>query len=373
MPVPEHSSPAPSTSARHAGSAGAPRPTVPPPASTELSAFLAALPKVELHLHLLGAASVDTVLDLARRHPRSGVPVEREELARFYAFRDFARFIDVYSAVNALVRRPGDIAALVTGLGRSLAAIGVRYAEVTVTPLSHLAQGIAPQDLADALTEGRAAVRERDGVELAWVFDVAGELGPEPAWDALGWVLRYRPEGTVGFGLGGPEVGVGRAQFARHFAVARDAGLHSLPHAGETTGPATVWSALRDLGAERIGHGITAVSDPRLLDHLAEHRIALEVCPTSNLRTGAVPDLADHPLPRLLQAGVPVALSSDDPGMFDTDLAREYRVATDVLGLRPSDLAHLARTAVEVSYCPEPLRSALLGAVDDALPPGDRS
>lgn len=337
------------------------------PARTELSAFLAALPKVELHVHLLGSASVDTVLELARRHPQAGVPLDPEALARFYAFRDFAHFIDVYAAVNALVRRPSDVTALVTGLGRDLAAVGVRYAEVTVTPLSHLAQGIAAQELADALTEGRTAVRDRDGVELAWVFDIAGELGPGPAWDTLTWVLRHRPDGTVGFGLGGPEVGVGRAQFTRHFTLAREAGLHSLPHAGETTGPATVWSALHDLGADRIGHGINSVTDPRLLDYLAEHRITLEVCPTSNLRTGAVPELAGHPLPRLLQAGVPVALSSDDPGMFDTDLVREYRVAAEVFGLLPAELAHLARTAIEASYCPEPLRTALLRDVDDVV------
>lgn len=337
------------------------------PARADLSTFLTALPKVELHIHLLGATSVTTVLELARRHPHLGVPTEPEALARFYAFRDFSHFIHVYGAVNGLIKQASDVTALVTGLGRDLAAVGVRYAEVTVTPLSHLAQGLAAQDLADALTTGRAAVRDRDGVELAWVFDIDGDLGPQAAWDTLAWVLRHRPEGTIGFGLGGPEVGVGRAQFTRHFTIAREAGLHSLPHAGETTGPATVWSALHDLGAERIGHGISAVTDPRLLDHLAERSITLEVCPTSNLRTGVVPDLAAHPLPRLLHAGVPVALSSDDPGMFNTDLLREYRLAADVFGLLPAELAHLARTAIEASYCPEPLRTDLLTGVDEAL------
>lgn len=335
--------------------------------SFDLSSFLLALPKVELHVHLLGATSVPTVLELARRHPDSGVPLEERELADFYAFRDFAHFIDVYGAVNALVRKPEDVTALVVGLGRDLAAVGVRYAEVTVTPVSHLAVGIAPQALADALTEGRRQVRAHHSVELAWVFDVPGELGVPAAWEKLTWVLQHRPDGTVGFGLGGPEVGVGRAQFIRPFTVAREAGLHSLPHAGETTGPATVWSALHDLGAERIGHGIHAVTDPRLLDYLAEHHITLEVCPTSNVRTGAVEDIEAHPLPRLLQAGVPVALSSDDPGMFDTDLIREYRIAAEVFGLLPAEIAQLARDAVHASYCPDPLRGSLLNDIDTAV------
>ncbi len=255
-----------------------------------LSAFLHALPKVELHVHLVGSASVPTVLGLAARHGRrAAVPTDPDELAAFYTFRDFAHFIDVYQAVNALVSTPADVTDLVVGLARDLAAGSVRYAEVTVTPVSHLAVGIDAGALAEALVEGRERARTEHGVELGWIFDTAGELGVDAAWATLDWVRTHRPDGTVGFGLGGPEIGVDRAAFAGPFAAAREAGLRSLPHAGETTGPATVWSALRDLGAERIGHGIGAVTDPALLEHLAEHRIPLEVCPTSNLRTGAVP------------------------------------------------------------------------------------
>ena len=172
-------------------------------------------------------------------------------------------------------------------------------------------------------------------------------------------MLAHRPAGTVGFGLGGPEIGIERAAFAGPFAAARDAGLRSLPHAGETTGPATVWSALRDLGAERIGHGIGAVDDPALVGYLAEHRIPLEVCPTSNLRTGAVPELAAHPLPRLLRAGVPVTLNTDDPGMFGCDLIGEYRLAHDVLGLTRAELLTVTRTALDASSCPADLRAEL--------------
>ena len=254
-----------------------------------IDAFLRALPKVELHVHLVGSASLRTVAALAVRNGGGPVPTDPDALAEFYRFRDFAHFIQVYAQVNALVRTSDDVEILVLGLARDLAANTVRYAEVTVTPMSHVHAGIDPAALAEALTAGRERARSEHGVELSWIFDTAGEFGVDSAWDTLAWVLAHRPPGTVGYGLAGPEVGVDRAQFTRPFSAAREAGLHSLPHAGETTGPATVWSALHDLGAERIGHGIQAVTDPRLLDHLVEHRIALEVCPTSNVRTGPSP------------------------------------------------------------------------------------
>ena len=176
--------------------------------------------------------------------------------------------------------------------------------------------------------------------------------------------MRYRPAGTVGIGLGGPEVGVRRADFAPAFRVARDAGLHSNPHAGETVGPAEVWAALRELGAERIGHGIGAAQDPVLLDYLASHGIALEVCPTSNVCTGAVPSLAEHPLPTLLAAGVPVTLATDDPGMFHTSLNDEYLRCHQAFGLTAAGLAGLARAGARAAFCPEPTRRAILAEID---------
>ncbi|MCO7193158.1 MULTISPECIES: adenosine deaminase [Pseudonocardia] len=337
---------------------------------TDITTFLRALPKVELHVHLVGSASVSTVAALARRHGPGAVPQDPAALADFYTFRDFAHFIDIYQQVNALVRTSADVVDLVVGLAYDLAAGAVRYAEVTVTPMSHLHAGIDPGALGDALTTGRERARTEHDVELGWVFDCAGELGVDNAWDTLAWVLRHRPDGTVGFGLGGPEIGVGRAQFTGPFTAAREAGLHSLPHAGETTGPATIWSALHDLGAERIGHGIHAVTDPRLLDYLTKHRIALEVCPTSNLRTGAVPSMQAHPLARLVQWGVPVTLNTDDPGMFGCDLVGEYLVAHEQFGLTPAELVLLARNAVEAAFCSAELRTELHADITTVPLPG---
>lgn len=326
--------------------------------------FIAALPKVELHVHLVGSASMDTVLELAQRHPDRGVPTDAEALREFYEFTDFAHFIQVYIRVNSLVTTGVDVTALVLGLAADLARNNVRYAEVTVTPVPHLLMGIDPDELAEALTAGRRAARERFGVELAWVFDIPGGL---ELFDGLGtvlWVLAHRPEGTVGFGLGGAEEGIPRERFVRSFTLARDAGLRLVPHAGETTGPDTVWSALRNLNAERIGHGTSAITDPALVAHLVEHEIPVEVCPTSNLCTRAVPTIAEHPLPRLLEARVPVTLATDDPGMFHTDLNREYLLCHEHFGLSRTELAELSRAGVRAAFCSDDLKRGLLAEIE---------
>jgi aminodeoxyfutalosine deaminase len=329
----------------------------------DLTRFFSELPKTELHVHLVGAASVDTVLELARRHPDSSVPTHRDQLSAYYEFTDFAHFIEVYVSVNALVREAADVEALVVGAARDMAAQTIRYAELTVTPDGHLLMGIPPDALAEALTAGRRRAHDEHGVELAWVFDVPGELGLVSGERTIDWVERYGPEGAVGFGLGGPEIGVPRAQFADVFTRARDLGLHSVPHAGETTGPDTVREAIDVLKAERIGHGINSAADPELLKRLAGDGIVLEVCPTSNLRTRAVASLAEHPLPLLLQAQVPVTLGSDDPGMFDTTLVSEYVRAAEVMGVSTSDLVDIARTGVHRSYAPDWLKQQILGEI----------
>ena len=334
------------------------------PRPDDLTGWIAALPKVELHVHLVGSASVPTVLELARRHPDSGVPTDEAALRDFYTFTDFAHFIEVYIAVSALVRTADDVEALAGGVLADLAGQQVRYVELTVTPDSHLLMGIEPDGVAEALARARARARAELGLEVSWTFDIPGELGLESGERTIDWVERFAPEGSIGFGLGGPEIGVPRPQFADVFARARALGLASLPHAGETTGPETVWDAVRVLGAQRIGHGIAAAQDPALLAHLAEHRIPLEVCPTSNVCTRAVESLEQHPWQRLVDAGVTLTLNSDDPGMFATTLDHEYAVAHDVFGVDRAGLVGLARTALDVSYAPDDVRRRVARELD---------
>jgi aminodeoxyfutalosine deaminase len=332
--------------------------------TADITPFVAGLPKAELHVHMQGAASVETVLGLSRRYPEVGLPQDAQAMREFYRFTDFANFISVYVAVAQLVRTADDVYDLALGLGRDLAAVNVRYAEATVTADSHLAVGIAPDALSDALTRGRADAMARHGVELAWVFDIDGEYGLPSGERLLSWCTSFLPEGSIGFGIGGREADVPRSEFAGLFHRAKDLGLHSVPHAGETVGPEEVWSSIDALGAERVGHGIAAARDPELMAALVDRGIALEVCPTSNVCTGAVADLDRHPFPVLRDAGVRVTINTDDPGMFSTDLNREYVIAHEVFGLDALALTELARESVNSSFAPEGSKSRILVEID---------
>jgi aminodeoxyfutalosine deaminase len=338
-------------------------------APPDLTDFIRGLPKAELHVHQVGSASPRIVSELAARHPGT-VPSDLEELRRFYEFRDFAHFIEVYLAVVALVRTPEDVHYLTYEIARDMATgQQLRYAELTCTPFT----SVRPDDPSvgmpiEAYTEAIETARleaERDfGLVLRWIYDIPGEFGLPSAEATLSYALDHRPEALVAFGLGGPEIGVPRGQFQPVFDAARAAGLHSVPHAGETTGPETVWESLRLLGAERIGHGTSSAQDPALLAHLAETGVALEVCPSSNVATRAVPSLAEHPITTFREAGVVVTVNSDDPPMFSTTLNREYAIAADLLGLDAAGVADLARAAVRASFAESAVKTRVLAEID---------
>lgn len=335
---------------------------------TDLSTFIAGLPKVELHVHHVGSASPRIVAELAARHEgRSPVPADPAALADYFAFRDFAHFVEVYLSVVDLIRDQEDVWLLTHEVARELARQQVRYAELTITPYSHVNRGIPAPAFCEAIEDARKRAAADFGIELRWCFDIPGEAGLPAAEETLRISLDERPDGLISFGLGGPEVGVPRPQFKPYFDQARAAGLRSVPHAGETTGPQTVWDALRDLAAERIGHGIAAAEDPKLLEFLAERQIALEVCPTSNVRTRAVPLIEEHPLPRLVEAGLLVTINSDDPPMFGTTLNDEYAVAARLLGLGPQGVAALARNAVVASFLDPASKQRIAGEIDAHL------
>lgn len=338
--------------------------------SHPLAAFVRGLPKAELHVHHVGSASERIVSELAERHPGT-VPSDPVELRKFYEFRDFGHFIEVYLAVVDLLKEPEDIRLLTYEVARELAqGQNVRYAELTCTPYTSVlpheeGRGMAIEAYTEAIEDARVAAERDFGLTMRWIYDIPGESGLPAADETLRFALDHAPAGLIGFGLGGPEVGVARPQFQPHFQAARAAGLRSLPHAGETTGPQTVWDALTLLGADRIGHGTTAVQDPALLAHLAEHRIPLEVCPSSNVATGAVASLAQHPLKAFRDAGVVVTINSDDPPMFNTTLNREYEIAADLLDLDERGVADLATAAVDASFAPDAVKVGLRAEIAD--------
>ncbi|MFB7177090.1 adenosine deaminase [Streptomyces sp. NPDC056257] len=331
---------------------------------TDLHPFIAGLPKAELHVHHVGSASPRIVAELASRHPDSKVPTDPEALADYFTFTDFAHFIEVYLSVVDLVRTPDDVRTLTFEVARDMARQNIRYAELTITPYSSTRRGIDERAFMEAIEDARKAAEAELGVILRWCFDIPGEAGLEAAAETARLAVDLRPEGLVSFGLGGPEIGVPRPQFKPYFDAARAAGLHSVPHAGETTGPETVWDAIRELGAERIGHGTSSTQDPELLAYLAEHRIALEVCPTSNIATRAVTDLDQHPVKEMVAAGVLVTINSDDPPMFGSDLNNEYAVAARLLDLDERGLAQLAKNAVEASFLDPAGKARIIAEID---------
>jgi aminodeoxyfutalosine deaminase len=341
------------------------------PTASSLTDFIARLPKAELHVHHVGSASARIVSELAERHP-GAVPSDPDALREFFAFRDFAHFIDVYLSVVDLLRTPEDIRYLTYEVAREMAeGQRIRYAELTCTPYTSVLPrqgrpGIAIEAYTEAIEDARVAAERDFGLVLRWIYDIPGESGVPSADATLAYALDHRVDALVGFGLGGPEIGVARAQFQPHFDAARAAGLHSVPHAGETTGPETIWESLRLLGAERIGHGTSAAQDPALLAHLAETGIALEVCPSSNVATRAVTSLDEHPLRVFVDAGVTVTINSDDPPMFGTTLNQEYAVAAHLLGLDEAGIADLARAAVRASFAEEDLKTRVLTEIDGA-------
>ena len=326
------------------------------PATTD-EEFVDALPTHELHVHLEGSMPPETLLALARRHGTPGLPRDLDGIRRMYEFRDFDHFIATYLTVVENLRDTEDFRLLTEAVLDRLAEQGVRYAEITWTPVIHTGRGLAVADVFAGLEAAREAAEARGGPVVRWVTDLPGHLGTEAAEETLDLVLRLGggvpPDSVVGFGLGGPEVD--RRPFARAFARARAAGLRSLPHAGEATGPASVRAALDHLGAERIGHGIAIAQDPALMAEVAERGVVVEVCPTSNLRTRVVASYAEHPLLRMIQAGVAVTVNSDDPPMFGTSIRQEHLACLHELGLSRAQLVACTRTAATAGSAPAAL------------------
>jgi len=315
---------------------------------------------------------MSTVLELARRHPDgqgTGVPRTEEGLREFYAFRDFPHFIDVYTAVRALLTEPEDIADLVRGVARNLAAQNVRYVEFQDAPIELQRNGMSQAVITEALDIGARDALTEYGVRIGYIFDFPGQTAGEDAIPTLEHALTAPPQALVGLGIGGIEAG--RAPYTDVirdvFGAAAAAGLHCVPHAGETTGPESVWEAIEHLHAERIGHGINAMRDPRLVDFLRERQLPVDVSPTSNVCTRQVAELAEHPLPAMLDAGLYVTLNSDDPAMFGTSLSNEYLAAAQVLGLPAAELAALADNAVRASFLDDVTKQALRGEIAAVL------
>jgi len=343
-----------------------------------LMPFIQRLPKAELHVHLEGAISPRTVLELARRHSRLDLLPARSEagLQKWFTFRDFPHFLKVYLAIQDLLRTPDDFALIAYELGADMAAQNILYREATFTPYTHTDfqdKGLTIQDLLDGLEQGRRRAQQEFGVEMRWVFDIPRNFSfinpqsvynPAPAEKTLEYALLGKAYGVVGLGLGGSEINAPAQPFAPVFEAERRAGLWSVPHAGETMGPVSVWEAIDCLGAQRIGHGVRSIQDPLLVKTLAERGIVLEINPTSNIRLHIYEDYALHPFRQLDKAGVIVTVNSDDPALFNSSLSQEYCILSQYFGYKEPDLIRIARNAFLHSAAEEPVKSRLLQQFD---------
>lgn len=320
----------------------------------DISAAIRALPKAELHLHLEGSIRPRTAVELAARH---GVPLTEQEAAARYQYTDFLGFLEAFKWVTAFLREPADYALITRRLGEELLAQSVVYAEVTVALGVLLWRNQQPEPVFDAIW-GVAQELEPRGLALRWIPDGTWQFGAEAALGAARAAVRAKDHGVIAFGMGGDEMAIPYREFRAAYDVASEAGLRRVAHAGEIGPPQHVRDAVELLGAERIGHGIATMHDAALADLLTARRIPLEVCPVSNICTGALAKqlgkasaaLAEHPLKQLAERGVPVTLSTDDPAMFHTDLLSEYANCTSVMGFSTANVLRLMEASFEHSF-----------------------
>jgi aminodeoxyfutalosine deaminase len=328
-----------------------------------LPKHIASLPKAELHLHLEGSIEPADVRTLAARQ---GIQVVEEEVRQRYAYRDFTAFLDAFKWVTSYLKEPRDYALITRSLAGHLLSQGVVYAEVTLSVGVMLLRKQRPEANFEAILRESESFEGR-GLHLNWIFDATRQFGAEAAMRVVDAARNARSKKIVAFGIGGDELSVETREFRPVYDKAEEMGLYKLMHAGELGGPSRIREAIELLGVQRIGHGISAIHDPALMDLLAERRIPLEICPASNLRTGALAALLqrsgvtieNHPLPQILRHGIPVALSTDDPAMFHTTLSEEYESGCQ-MGLTPNELAHLATMSFEHAFLSETQKRAFL-------------
>ena len=321
---------------------------------------LLTLPKAHLHVHLEGSIRARTLSEIANRH-RLELPACAEH---GYRFRDFADFNLQYRVIRSCLQEAQDFRRVAFELCQDEAAQGVHYAEVTFTLGAH-GPRLGSWDMPlESVLEGFAQGEQAFGIKCRVIVDHGRSKPRELAWQALRAALRYRDLGVVGFGLGGDEKHPPE-QFGEVFHAAIDGGLHSVPHAGETSGPESIRGAIHALRAERIGHGISVLDDEMLVGELKTRGIALEVCLTSNVAIPArVPSIDRHPLPDLMAAGLTVTINADTPAIFAAPIASEYQLARDTFGLDDAALAGLAQASVTASFADAATKTSLRRAID---------
>ena len=322
---------------------------------SSIRSYVHHLPKVELHLHLEGSVQPETLRELSRNKSMLRREVGNwvsERRRQSFRYGNFQSFLKAFGVVTLLLKTPEDYALATTRLMEWLKTQNIKYAEVIFSAGVVLWKKQSVEAVFDAISAAAAEAETRPGVRVRWIMDAIRHFGVEHAREVLGWAIRYRERGVVAFGIGGDEKRGPAELFTNVYREAREAGLRLTAHAGEAVGPESIRKAVELLGAERIGHGLTAIQDPSVMALLGERRIPLEVCPTSNVATGLIARFENHPLPRFLDAGLVVTLNSDDPAMFGTSLENELLQAAKVFSLTRQQILNLCENAIDVAFLP---------------------
>ncbi len=312
--------------------------------------FIEKMPKVELHVHLEGSVQPRTLLKLANRH-NVVLPADNlERLREWYAFRDFNHFLDIYMIISGCLRTAEDIELIAREFLAGQAEQNIAYSEVTFTPYNqYLTNGLGFHEQMDAINRAREWGEREFGVRMGIIMDIPRQVTSAEGKVIANWAVERYGDGLVAFGLGGPEVGNPPQKFQSAFDQVRTAGIPCILHAGETDGATSIWSAIEVADSQRIGHGVRAIEDNKLINHLRNKQIPLEICPTSNVCLRIFPSLAEHSLPRLQEHGLYVTINSDDPPMFNTTLTNEYMIGQQTWSWDRATIEKLVLNAVNVT------------------------
>jgi aminodeoxyfutalosine deaminase len=334
-----------------------------PPAPERPNSSIRLLPKAELHLHLEGAIDAPTLLELKHRHGQSGSLAEVEKL---YRYPNFDGFLMAFKAVTEHLRSPEDYELITYALMQQLKEENILHAEIYVSVGVCLWRNQDFPAIFEGLERGRQRGERDFGISVLWIFDAVRHFGAEAAQKVFELAVRYRDRNVIAVGIGGDEQKAKPELFRDSYAYAADNGLHLTAHAGEAAGPESIWGAI-NLRAERLGHGLTAAQDPDLVEELAQRQVPIEICITSNLRTGCCKAVSEHPVKQYFDHGLMITLNTDDPAMFGTTLAHEYQLAQQAFGFTDEHLRELARNSFEASFLPAEKKLEFLNLFDAAI------
>jgi adenosine deaminase len=321
--------------------------------------LIQALPKAELHIHLLGAVRPSTLLEIIDKSGSQITLHTTEDIENFFQFRDFQHFIEVYMTIVGLVREEEYFDSMTYEMLEECHRQNIKYVELSFSPLDHMQFGLDFNEMLNKIHRARKRGRNKLGILSDVRIDLVRSNNTDTAMQILD-LIEEASSGIVSIDIGGNETKFPPAPYAPVYERARDMGLHLVAHAGEAAGPQSIWDAVDILGVERVGHGVSARGDRRLLQHLLEKRVVIEACPVSNVRTRVVPDISSHPVREFFDCGLTVTVNSDDPSLFNTNLTNEYLHLHEHLGFTVEELHMLSVNAVNSAFIPESTRDSLL-------------